>query len=169
MSSWFESEVYVHQDCLRSYLKGKFPTLYDVDDVVQESYLRICKVRAKSRIHFGKAFLFQVARRLAIDFVRRRRKSPVQCVDDVAGLGVIEEGPGTAESLCRKEEILLLAKAFGSLPPRCRDVMIFKKIENLSYREISERLGIGEATVQTHVITGLRKLEEFFLNCGAAK
>jgi RNA polymerase sigma factor (sigma-70 family) len=39
--SWFAEEVHTHDSQLKSYLRSSFPALRDVDDVVQESYLRI--------------------------------------------------------------------------------------------------------------------------------
>ena len=42
-----------------------------MDDVVQESYLRLWKARAAQEISSTKAFLFTVARRFAINVLRK--------------------------------------------------------------------------------------------------
>lgn len=159
---WFADEVHVHDGQLKAYLRGSFPGVSDVDDVVQESYLRIWKTRATHPIECAKGFLFQVARRLAIDVLRRRESARTDSVADLAGLGVAESAPNAADSAARSEELLLLAKAFHSLPDRCRAVLVLRKLEGLSQREIAERLGITEGTVQVHIGRGLRQLEDFF-------
>ncbi len=158
---WFEEQVHPHGAQLRAWLRGTFPAVRDVDDVVQESYLRVWKARAARPIASAKSFLFSVARHLAIDLVRRDRASPVEALPDLDVLSVLDDGPGVAESACTREEIALLAQAFLALPPRCREVMLLRQIEGVPQKEIARRLGLSELTVQTHVVHGLRKIEDF--------
>jgi RNA polymerase sigma-70 factor (ECF subfamily) len=158
---WFKDEVQPHGAQLRSYLRGAFPTVRDVDDVVQESYLRVWRARLERPIRSAKSFLFQVARHCAIDLVRRERVSPEVALPDLAALSVLDDGPGVAEVACTREELALLAQALLALPPRCREVMLLRQIEGLPQKEIARRLGLSELTVQTHVVNGLRRVEEF--------
>lgn len=74
---WFNQEVHPHESQLKAYLRSQFPSVRDVDDVVQESFLKIWKARAGRPIESARAFLFRIAQRLAIDVVRRARRSPV--------------------------------------------------------------------------------------------
>ena len=97
---WFAAEVQPHEPALRGYLRGSFPAVRDVDDVVQESYLRMWRARAAQPIASARSFLFQVARRLALDTVRRERISPVAHVPNLAALPVAADGPGTADLAC---------------------------------------------------------------------
>ena len=137
-----------------------------VEDVVQESYLRIWKARMSRPIGATKSFLFQIARHLAVDFVRRDRISPLTRVPDGAVENVVEDVPGVVESACTRDELAMLAQAFHSLPPRCRQVMLLRQIEGVPQKEIAARLGMSELTVQTHVVHGLRKLEAYFRRHG---
>src|SRR3954471_24912441 len=73
---WFANEVHAHDGQLRAYLRGTYPAVRDVDDVVQESYLRTWKARLAHPIASTKSFLFQVARNLAVDVVRRKQSAP---------------------------------------------------------------------------------------------
>lgn len=160
---WFAEQVHVHEGQLKAYLRGSFPGMPEVDDVVQESYLRIWKTRAVQPIHSARGFLFQVARRLAIDLIRRRKNSRTIAVCDLAALPVLDHGPSASDAACHREQLWLLAQAIHALPARCRQVMILRKIEGLSQKEIAVRLGISEGTVQVHIGRGLRHLEDFFL------
>jgi hypothetical protein len=80
-SRWFTDEVHPHGAQLRSYLAKAFPSVgHEVEDVVQESSLRIWKARAAHPISSARDFLFEVARRLAIDFTRQRARSPIEAI-----------------------------------------------------------------------------------------
>lgn len=159
---WFAEEVHPHGAQLKSYLRKAFPSVRDVDDVVQESFLRIWKARAEQPIRSAKGLLFEVARRLAIDFTRRQSRSPIDALPDLGQLAVIEERPGVAEAVSTREEVALLARAFDALPARCREVMILRQLHGRSQKEIAAQLELSELTVQTHVVQGLRRMRAFF-------
>ena len=155
-----------HEAPLRSYLKGTFPAVRDVDDVIQESYLRMFRIRASRPIESARAFLYFVARRLALDTVRRNKTASHESVADFDPDGVIAEGPSLPEAIGKQQEIRLLAEAVHSLPARCREVMILRKIEGLSQKQIAERCNVTEATVEAQVRRGMAKCEQYLVERG---
>jgi len=163
---WFFDEVHPHERSLKAYLRGAFPTVRDVDDVVQESYLRIWKARIAKPIQSSKQFLFQVARHLAVDRIRRERVSPIDRVTDLAEVNVLDNRPTGADAACTRDELRLLAEAIHRLPARCQEVIILRQIHGIPQKEIAARLGISVLTVQVHVVKGLRRIEEFFAQHG---
>jgi RNA polymerase sigma factor (sigma-70 family) len=163
---WFADEVHAHDSSLKAYVRSSFPHLRDVDDVVQESYLRIWRVRASHTIHSAKGFLFTLARHVALDLVRRNRVSPVDAVADLAQLPALENSPDAAEFADQQEKIRLLGKALALLPDRCREVVVLRKFQGLSQRDVAERLGISEAAVEHHVARGLKKCEAYLRSLG---
>ena len=56
-----------------------------------------------------------------------------------------------------------LDAAIESLPPKCREVFRLSYIEDLSNREISERLGISQSTVENHMYLALKNLRDKLL------
>lgn len=157
---WFEEEVHAHDIALKSYLRHTFPTMPDVEDVVQESYLRIWKARLARPIDSAKSFLFQVARHVVVDLARRRQVARTESLGDLAALSVMEDRPGAPEALAYAEKVDLLAEALAGLPARCREIMILRKFQHVPQREIAARLGISERTVESQVTRGMKLIAE---------
>jgi len=165
-SQWFTEEVHAHDSSLKAYLRGSFPAVRDVEDVVQESYLRIWKARAAQPIQCARAFLFRVARNVALNLLSRERVSPIDPVMDLAALPVVEESPNAAAAACVREELLLLAQAIDSLPARCREIVILRRIKHVSQKEIAARLGIAEETVEVQVVRGVKRCGDYLRRHG---
>lgn len=160
-SRWFSEEVQPHASALKGYIRRAFPTLHDADDVVQESYLRILRQRATEPIRSTRAFLFTTAQRLALDWMRRRQRSPVNAVEDLAALEVPIESPLAHESLGQEERIALLIEAIDALPSRCREVVVLRKLQCLSQRETAARLEISEKGVEAQLARGIERCRHF--------
>ncbi|MES2697749.1 MAG: sigma-70 family RNA polymerase sigma factor [Verrucomicrobiota bacterium] len=158
---WFEEEVHPHGPDLRSYLRRSFPAVRDVDDVVQESYLRVWTACAAQPIRCARGFLFKVARHLALDLVRRDRASPLAAVRDFDALSVVEEKAHAVDVLSTREKIQLVASAVATLPARCREIIVLRKFHGLSQREVAQRLGLSERTVEVQVSRGVKRCEQF--------
>jgi RNA polymerase sigma-70 factor (ECF subfamily) len=158
---WFVDEVHPHDASLRAYLRAAFPSVREVDDVVQESYLRIWKTHAGTPIRSAKAFLFTVARRLALDLVRRRNRSPIIGVKDPGALFVLDRARDACESASVAQEIQLLVEAIDSLPSRCREIFILCHIDGRTQKEVAARMSISENTVAVQSARGLQRCEQF--------
>lgn len=168
-SRWFVEEVHAHDSSLRAYLRGSFPTVRDVDDVVQESYVRVWKAKTAEPIRSARAFLFRVARHLALDWLRHDRVSPIDAVTDLSALPVVDNRTGVAEAASIAEETALLVTAIDALPPRCREIVILRKLRGLPQKEIAARLGLSEQTVQVQIARGVKKCEEFLRRRGVKR
>ena len=70
---WFREEVQPYEARLRSYLRHRFPTIADVDDIVQETYARLLRERQAGKVFEPRSYLFPVARNVVIDIFRRSR------------------------------------------------------------------------------------------------
>jgi RNA polymerase sigma factor (sigma-70 family) len=157
--SWFIKEVQPHAPSLRAYLRHSFPSVNDVDDVIQESFLRIWKRRLADPILSSRAFLFTIARNLALDLVRRGRISPIMTEKDFGAMNVVEDGQNAADVADANERIHALADAVSALPARCREIIILRKFKGLSQREVAEHFRISERTVEAQVARGIKRCE----------
>lgn len=165
-SRWFAEEVYAHDAQLKAFLRGSFPSIRDIDDVVQESYLRLWRRQLAAPLRSARTFLYTVARHLAIDTLRHRERSPIKDVADWARLAVLDDKPDAAEAACTSQELDLLLEAIESLPPRCREIVILRKLRGLPQKEIAQRMGITERTVEVQGTKGLDRCEQFLRRHG---
>lgn len=132
----------------------------DVDDVVQESYLRIWRAHTATPINCARGFLFRVARNVALNVLQREKIAPVMAVDSLPATIAPESSANVVSTICAREEFLLLAEAIAALPPRCRQIVILSRLHNLSQKEIAEQLGLSVETVGVQVARGMKKCVE---------
>ncbi len=163
---WFAEHVLPHEPALRAYLHGLVAPA-DIDDLVQETYARLLRARERAAVAAPRGLLFATARNAARDLFRRRATARTFPIAEIDGSCVFDEAPGVAETVSRRQEADLLDAAIASLPPRCREILVLRKFENLSHREIARRMGIAEHTVEAQLTKGLRRCEEFFVRHGA--
>lgn len=161
-SDWFAEQVQPHESSLRAFLRRTFPSLPDIDDLVQEAYARLIRAREGGRISYAKALLFATARNLALDIIRRRRVVQMEAMADPGALPLIDERPDAADTVNKQQELALLAEAIRHLPARCRQVLTLRLLYEMSHREIAAELGISEFTVKAQYAKGLRRCAEFF-------
>lgn len=165
---WFSAQVQPHDAALRAWLRARFHTLADTDDLVQETYARVLQLRARDplRVHAIKPLLFTTARHLALDQIRRRQIVPMEALVDDQGEGFAEDAPGIAETVSRRQELALLAEAIQTLPDRCRQILTLRKIYGLPQKEIARQLGISEHTVEAQVGVGMRRCTDYLARFG---
>ena len=163
---WFKSQVHAHEPVLRAYIHRKFPQLADVDDIIQESYLRLFRVRLAGNLRSAKGFLFTAARNAALDFFRRRAVIEMEPLTERTASSVYSDGANAAEIASLNQELEVLAAALAGLPDRCRHILLLRRIHGLSHKEIAGQLSISEHTVEKQVGIGLKKCVEFMQRRG---
>ena len=174
---WFADEVHAHDSQLKAYLRGAFPAIRDVEDLVQESYLRVWRRQLERPITqvtgtvkaSVRGFLFRVAQRLALDTLRHERASPIVRVTDSLVRCVVDDRPDVAEVACTRQEIELLLQAIEALPRRCREIVVLRKIQGISQKEIAAQLGLSAQTVQVQARRGLRRCDEYLRRHGVIR
>lgn len=163
---WFAEEVQPYESQLRSYLINKFPTLEDVDDVIQESYARLLKTRLSRQVNQPKALLFTIARNIVYDLFRRKKVLQFDSLAQFSDLSVLDDKATVAEIISLRDEINLLTQAVESLPKRCRHVMTLRMVYGLRNKEIAKDLGISPHTVKAHLAKGMRRTAEYLARYG---
>lgn len=163
LNGWFAREILVHEAALVRYLHRHWARRDEIHDLRQEIYVRIYEAAAKAKPVSPKSFLFVTARNLMADRVRRNRIVSIESVGDIADLNVLVDEVSPERRLDARQELKRLARAFDQLPPKCRDVVWLRRVDEISQKEVATRLGISERTVESHVLKGMKLLAEMFL------
>lgn len=161
-SRWFTAELLPHTTMLRAWLLSQFPDARDVDDVVQEALIRVLDAHANTPVRSPKAYLYVVARNLALMRIRHQHACIIGSLEEIDAGSILDEAADIPESVARNQELEMLTCAIQTLPTRCRQVLTLRKIYGLSQQETAAELGIAEHTVEIHTAVGLKKINHYF-------
>ncbi|MCB9762632.1 MAG: sigma-70 family RNA polymerase sigma factor [Alphaproteobacteria bacterium] len=126
----------------------------EAQEIVQEAFLRVWRMRVRVRPDTVEALLWRVALNLAS---KRRRWRAVRSFFTLAGLSAGEPSPG--ERLDDAGRARRVRAAVEALPERQRQVVMLSAFSGLSYKEIGDILGVPEGTVASrrhHALARLR-------------
>lgn len=152
--------MHPHGAQLKAFVRNSYPGLKgEVDDVVQESFLRIWKARAVQLIESPRAFLYKIAKHVALDSLRHQRRSPIEAVSNLDALGVLEDKPGVADAASLQEKIEVLTDVIASLPTRRREIILLCKFRRFSAQEAADQLGLDRRTVENQLFRAVRQCE----------
>lgn len=132
-----------------------------VDDVAQQVWAqvweRLPSLKEPERL---RSWLYAVARNAAIDYgqsQKRRQAAGLDCVEAYAG---DERTPNPAYVASGDETQRLLLRAIEALPALYREPFVMRHLQDWSYQEISDVLGLPLETVETRLVRARRLLRE---------
>lgn len=149
-------------------LDNAFRRLKDAElaeDVVQEVFASLYRVRKELVISTTlSGYLHTLLKHKVLDEVRRQLvrnkyreewlRESVPVTGDMEAAGLLQE----------KEAQSLIDQAGAQMPERCREVFLLRYGEQLSYKEIAQRLGLSEKTVEGHLHRARKILKHYFRN-----
>jgi len=166
LDAWFSREILIYEDALVRYLARTWHHRDDIVDLRQEVYMRVYEAAAQERPRAPKSFLFATARNLMADRMRRSRVVSIEARADLESLHVLVDEMSPEHCASAQEDLRTLAWAFEQLPPRCREVVWLRRVENLSQREVAAQLGICEAVVEKQTAKAMRRFADAFFEAG---
>lgn len=152
------------RDALARFLRARMGPGVDVEDLLQDVYLRVAAAGDGADIQNPRAYLYRLASNLLLDRVRSQRQTAARDdawrqVHHVAGPAEdIADTPSAEDVLAGRQRLAALLEALDTLPPKTQRVFRMHKFEGLSYAETAERLGISRSGVEKHMMDALRVL-----------
>lgn len=158
MDGWFLREVLPFDAMLRRYIARNWREISERSDLLQDIYIRVYVSAQRERPAAVKPFLFAVARNLIIDKVRHVSSVPIETLAEVQDLDVIDDEPSPERRILAQEEFKRVQSVINSLPQRCREVLILRRVECIPQREVAIRLGLTEQIVEYQLAKAMRLL-----------
>jgi RNA polymerase sigma-70 factor (ECF subfamily) len=152
---WYKQAILPHEGALRARLRRMLPPGFDVDDMVAEAMTRAYAAGDPERPGSGRAYLFQIARNLVIDAVRRNR---IVSLELVADLELLQVDNSTEEALHARDELRHLQAILDTLPPQCRRAFILRRVFDKSVIDIAEEMGLSVSTIDKHLMRASVKI-----------
>ena len=143
-------------------LAYKFVGRHDeAEDLTQDIFLKIFKAlhTFDRRANF-QTWLISISRNLCIDHYRSVRKERETMARDVDASELMpvsrDRGPyGLLEQTDLKQ---LIRQALAELPPTLRQAVVLRDLQEFSYQEIADELGLPEGTVKSRINRGRLEL-----------
>jgi len=141
----------------------------EVEDIVQETYVRACQMGNTGKIREPQAFLFKVARNLALDYIKcanTRLVVSVENLDEPGGVDSRRLNDETFDKVVSNDEFSEFCDAVRQLPPQRRRAFVLKKVYGYTQREIAAEMQISTKTVERHISLGMENCLEYFDKSG---
>ena len=128
----------------------------DIEDVVQETYLRACKAEKTTDILQPRAFLFRVARNLALNELKKKSRRITDYIEDADEHTIDHRTASLEAELEAQQHLGLYCEAIAQLPEQCRRVCLLRKVHGLKHQEIADRLSLSRNSIEKHLQKGAR-------------
>jgi RNA polymerase sigma factor (sigma-70 family) len=156
-AEWLAEHIVPHERAIRQWLSRRAPDL-EIDDVVQEMYARLASLESVEDIRNPRQYAAQAAVSIALNMTRHSRVVPMIPLAEFEDVGFASLEPSPERVLDSQEELQELEKSLQELPPLCRTAFLLRRVEDLSQKEVAEKLGISVKTVEKYMARSVRFL-----------
>jgi len=160
LDDWFVSEVLPLEPMLMRFLRRSWSDEAEAADLRQETYIRIYEAARRKRPAPVRPFIFLIARNLVIDRLRRKSVVPIETMADGDWLHVADSEPVPEQRVAARQDLQRMQAVLDTLPPRCRQVIILRRVHGFSQREVAQKMGIKEETVESQMVKGMRMITD---------
>ena len=139
----------------------------EAKDIIQElfSSLWINSDRIPDQLNLS-GYLYVMAKNKVLNLIRKN-KFQTAYLNSLAKF-INEACTATMDELNERDLATAIEREIQSLPPRMKQVFELSRKENLSYKEIAERLGISEETVKKQVHNSIKAIKHHLKESGGA-
>lgn len=155
----FERIVLPHLDDAYTLARYLLRDEHDAQDVVQDAVLRALRYFDGYREGDARAWLLAIVRNCCLTWQRRHRGD--RLVVPFADEAVVERVSDSRETdalAIQRSERAMLERAIATLPTEFREVIVLREVEGLSYKEISDVVGVPMGTVMSRLARARKRL-----------
>lgn len=146
----FEEAMLPHLDAAYTLARHLLRDPHDAEDAVQDAYLRALRHFDGFRGGDGKAWMLAIVRNVCYT-MRRRRSRGVELEFDEELHGEPSPDDAPDADLVRSATRDAVMRAMERLPMELREALVLRELQELSYREIAEVMGVPIGTVMSRL------------------
>jgi len=144
-----------YRSSLKYFISGYVINPQDVDDVCQETFLRTYKSSIENEVQKPKSFMFRVAKNLIVSDLRRASTQLNEYVEDIDIIDSTIELDNLENNALAQEKLGVMCEAIASLPNKCRQAVVMRKVYGLATKDIAKRMNISTITVSNYITRGM--------------
>jgi len=144
-----------YKSSLKYFISSYVVNSQDVDDVCQETFLRTYKSSLKNEVLKPKSFMFRVAKNLIVSDFRKASTQLNEYVEDIDLVDVNLDLDTLESNVVAQEKLGVMCEAIASLPNKCRQAVVMRKVYGLSTKDIAKRMNISTITVSNYITKGM--------------
>jgi RNA polymerase sigma-70 factor (ECF subfamily) len=160
----FEQAVLPHLDAAYNLARRLTRNQQDAEDAVQDAYLRAYRFFPSYRGGDARPWLMKIVRNTCYTWLRANRPLQEAAEFDENLFPPASPAQNPEESALETSNSALLQKALEQLPPKSREVIVLREIEELSYRQIAEIMGVPPGTVMSSLSRARARLRELLVS-----
>lgn len=131
------------------------------EDIAQDAYIRTAAAAEAGGVTHLQPFLYQTARNLALDHLRRQKvRARVHPVAGAALAAEVEAVPAPDASpetqLLDRERVRRFQDALAALPDRARQVLVLHRLHGVPQARLAVRFGVSERTIAKDLALALK-------------
>jgi RNA polymerase sigma factor (sigma-70 family) len=153
----FEQLVLPHLDAAYNLARWLLKNPADAEDVAQEALLRALRFFGGFQGGDSRAWLLQIVRNTSYTWLDKKRPAELSVeFDEEIHVGSIPSPEALAIAGDNRDR---LTRALEQLPPRFREILVLRELEECSYKEIAEITSIPIGTVMSTLSRARQRLE----------
>ncbi len=153
----FEQLVLPHLDSAVNLARWLLRHRADAEDVAQDAMLRAYRFFDQFRGSDARAWLLQIVRNSCYTWLEKNR--PLELMTEFDEELHVRPSANPESLAAQADERERLMRALESLPPRSREVLVLRELEDCSYKEIAEITGIPMGTVMSTLSRARERLQ----------
>ena len=146
---------------LMRYASRYFRKTHEIEDVVQEAFVKVLEAQGDRNIRSIDAYLFRTARNIALNTLGKCDYKLTETLGELVSDTDVALSPTLEDEYESRQRFELFCESLVDLPERCQQAFVLRRVYGFSQAEIAERMQISVNTVEMHLAKGVVRCERY--------
>ncbi len=140
---------------LQHYLLRRLPRAQDAEDVIQEVFMRLLRIKDSTLVRDPRAYIYGIALHVVREFRIRAERTGTWLTFDPESIRSLAEHPAALSPDELPDHLDMqrqIERALQKLPPLHMTIFVLHKRDGYSYEEIAGKLGLSVHTVDKYLV-----------------